>query len=89
MAPASPVCQVPGLVILPVDASFHFGNVEFLQEAAAQAGLQAPMRDLVIEASSVDDLDRTSVDSLVEMVCKLQDRGFSFFMTSVEGPPWD
>jgi SulP family sulfate permease len=76
----------PGIVIVRVDAPLYFANAEYLKEKlrgveASRAGL----RVLIIDASSVNDLDSSGDRALHEIADDFSSRGIDLYMASVKG----
>ncbi|MEZ4698075.1 MAG: sulfate permease [Rhodothermales bacterium] len=54
-----------GILILRIDASFSFANAEFLKELLdSRTRADASIKDVVIDASSINDLDTTAAAAL-------------------------
>jgi SulP family sulfate permease len=84
-------CTWPGLLILRVDAQFYFGNVSFLKEtlAAREAASSAPLKAVVIDASSINQLDSSADAALHELYDDYQRRGIKLSFAHVKGPVRD
>lgn len=80
--------QTPGVLILRIDAQFYFGNVTFLQTLLRrlEADSASPLRAVVLDASSLNQLDSSANDALDEIVADYQRRDISFAMASVKEP---
>lgn len=78
----------PGLLLLRIDAQFYFGNVTFLQDTLQTLEAQAtePIRAVVLEACSLNQLDSSANDALHALVDDYQKRGIAFRMASVKEP---
>lgn len=79
---------VPGLLILRVDASFYFGNVAFFKDR-----LDALLRErphevcrVLLDASSINDLDSSAEQALREAVRRLRANGKDLYLANVKGP---
>jgi SulP family sulfate permease len=78
----------PGVLAVRVDAQFYFGNVSFLKETLArlQREASAPVRAVVIDATSINDLDSSADAALHEIHEALRDEGIALFLAGVKGP---
>lgn len=84
------VIRRPGVVTLRIDAQFYFGNVTFLKEAIAKHLAATPdARAVVIDASSVNRLDSSAGDALIEIVTELERDGVELHFAGVKGPVRD
>ncbi len=83
--------QIDGIAIIRIDASFYFGNVNFLQEVIEQV-TNDPARlvhSLVIDASSINDIDSSAEAALRSIWETLQDRGIELRIANIKGPVRD
>ena len=79
--------EVPGVLILRIDASFNYANAEFLRDLILSK-CNDPNTDIeavVIDASSVNDLDTTAVGILYTVIEKLENKGIDLYFTGVHG----
>jgi SulP family sulfate permease len=77
-----------GLLILRVDAQFFFGNVTFLKDTIKtllQNG-KAPIKAVVLEAGSVNQLDSSADAALHDIAGELAERGIRLIFANVKGP---
>lgn len=76
------------LLVLRVDASFSFVNAgtfkEFILERSHEAG--RPVRAVVVDGSSVNDLDTTAIDALSSLLKALEEEGVELYLTGLIGP---
>lgn len=83
---------VPGLVILRIDAAFYFANADDvkarLRELLAGGG-DGPVRGVVVDASSVNDLDSSAVAALADVVRDYRQAGAALYFAAVKGPVRD
>ena len=79
---------LPGLLILRMDAQLYFGNVMFLKNALREleASSSCPLKAVVFDASSINQLDSSADDALVEIAEDYAERGIQLFFASVKGP---
>ena len=79
--------EVPGVLILRIDASFNYANAEFLREMILSKcnDPETEIEAVVIDASSVNDLDTTAVGILYTVIEKLESKGIDLYFTGVHG----
>lgn len=78
---------LPGLLLLRVDASFSFANADFLQDLLLDRTRDDPsIRAVVIDASSINDLDTTAAAALQQIAEALLDRGVVLYLAGVKEP---
>lgn len=79
---------VPGLLILRIDDSFYFANTEFLKEKLYELleSDQHHFSALVLDASSVNDLDSSADTALREVSLDFQRRGIDIYIAGVKAP---
>ncbi len=79
--------EIEGVIMLRVDASFSFANAEFLQDLLLKQSAQEDhrIRAVVIDASSVNDLDTTAASVLVSVIETLKSRGIQMYFGGVKG----
>ena len=83
--------RIPGLVILRVDATFYFANMDFLKDhlSRIEQECSGPFKGLIIDASSINDLDSSAVRALEEIARAYGERGVQLYFASVKGPVRD
>ncbi len=83
--------RVPGLLIVRVDATFYFANMDFLREHLERIEREAaePVGGVIIDASSINDLDSSAATALEEIARKYRDRSVTLYFASVKGPVRD
>jgi SulP family sulfate permease len=81
----------PGLLILRVDAEFYFGNVTFLEDTLRdlEERSAAPLRAVVLDASSIDQLDSSAEEALRQVHAGYQERKIQLYFSGVKGPVRD
>lgn len=86
-----PLAQpVPGWLVLRFDAQFYYGNVTFFQEVVEQQVAADPrVHTLLLDASSMNQLDSSADTALHEMAKSLQTRGLDLRFVAVKGPVMD
>jgi len=83
--------EVPGIVLVRIDAQFYFGNVSFLKETVRGliADAESPVRFIVLEAAGVNQLDSAAAATLAELDDELAGQGIKLVLTRVKGPVRD
>ena len=79
--------QIEGVLIIRVDASFSYANAEFLKDVLLSVNT-LPSQDIpsvIIDASSVNDVDTTAVEALFSVLDSLDERGIALYFTGVQG----
>jgi len=81
----------PGVVVLRMDAQFFFGNVNFLKETIRKLEREAkePFSALVINASSINQIDASADAALHEIAQDLKEHGIELLFAEVRGPVLD
>ena len=82
---------IDDILILRVDASFSFANAEYLKDFILQKSQSedAPVRAVVIDASTMNDLDMTAVGVLMFVAEALGEREIDLYISGVKGPSRD
>jgi SulP family sulfate permease len=80
--------QIDELLVLRVDAAFSFVNAEafkdFILERSRANG--RPIRAVVVDGSSINDLDTTGVEALESVLTALEEEGVALYLTGLIGP---
>lgn len=73
------------------DAQFYYGNVSFLKDTLRQAEKQmnTPVKAVVLDASSINQLDSSADTALHQLLQDYRMRGVDLFFANVKGPVWD
>ncbi len=79
--------RVPGLVIFRWDEQLFFANAELFREALLQAVDEArgPVRQVIVAADAVNDIDVTAADMLAELDHELEARGIDLHFGGLKG----
>jgi SulP family sulfate permease len=82
---------VPGLLLVRLDAQLYFANAAFLRDTLLRLvdGASEPVRAVVIDASSIHDIDISALTTLREVQRTLAARGIALHLAEVEGPVRD
>lgn len=83
--------QLPGVLVLRIDAQFYFGNVSFLKETLRRLERQAreKLRAVVLDASGINQLDSSALSALNEIDRDYARRGIRLLFARVKGPVRD
>ena len=81
------VLTTPGVIVLRVDAPLYFANADFLAETLAEAEAAHPekLRVLILDFSSVTDLDTSADAVLRDIADDYAARGIDFYLANVKG----
>lgn len=82
---------VDKVLIVRVDAQFYFGNASFLKETLARLEAEAPepIDTVIIDASSINQLDSSAESALREIHDGYLRRGVTLLLAGVKGPVQD
>jgi len=82
---------IKGVLMLRVDASFSFVNSEYLKDFILQESQaeDAPVRAVVLDASTMNDLDTTAVGVLMYVAEALREREIDLYVSGVKGTSRD
>jgi len=82
---------LPNVLMVRMDAQFYFGNINFLKERLGEleAGVEGGMKALIIDASSMNQLDSSAVHALSELAEAYRARGVALLMANVKQPVLD
>lgn len=80
--------QIEGILVLRVDASFSFNNAEYFKEFILRKSERTdrPLRAVVIDGISINDLDTTAVEALQLVVRELGGLGVELHFAGLKGP---
>ena len=78
----------PEVLAVRIDAQFYFGNVTFLKETLKklEASAAEPIRAIVIDACSVNQLDSSADAALHELRLDYKGRDVELYLANVKGP---
>ncbi|MDZ4698776.1 MAG: sulfate permease [Rhodothermales bacterium] len=79
--------EVEGVLVLRVDASFSYANADFLKDLILEKcdPVSNRVRGVVIDASSVNDLDTTAVTALFSIVDNLAKHHIALYFAGIHG----
>lgn len=83
--------EIEGVVILRIDASFYFGNVNFIKEKIDEVlfGEKRELKAVVLDMSSVNFLDSSADTALHEICNELDELQVMFLIANIKGPVRD
>ncbi|NNE71897.1 MAG: sulfate permease [Rhodothermales bacterium] len=78
--------RIKGVYILRFDASFSFANADYIRDHILHYVENTPgTRALVLDATSINDLDMTAAEALSEIVDTLRENGIAIAIAGVKG----
>lgn len=82
---------LPGVLMVRIDAQFYFANTTFLKETLIRFEREAsePIQAVIIDASSINNLDSSAATALEELYDAYAQRGIRLFIASPKGPVRD
>lgn len=84
------VHTVPGALLLRIDESLFFGNLNAVENRlAAELTLAPDTRDVVLILSAVNRIDTTAMEALSDLQRDLADRHIRLHLAEVKGPVQD
>ena len=77
-----------GVLALRFDAAIYYGNVSFLLETLQreEAAMASPLREVVLDASGVNDLDSSAARALQQLTRDYRDRNVTLRFAAVKRP---
>jgi SulP family sulfate permease len=80
-----------GVLMVRMDAQFYFGNVSFLKEKLSklEENVEGRLKAVVIDASSMNQLDSSADQALHELAVAYRDRGVKLLIANVKQPVWE
>ena len=84
---AKDAVPIGGLLILRIDAGFSFANAGFIRDLILDKSQPAErrVRAVVIDGSTINDLDTTAAEALRSVAEMLEARGIDLYFTGVKG----
>ena len=82
---------IPGLLLVRIDSQFFFGNVSFLKDTLVrlEKEMDEPLQAVIIDASSINQLDSSAELALHKILEGYQERGIEFYFAKTKGPVLD
>lgn len=76
------------IMVLRVDAAFSFANAEYFKDFILDKSEREgrPVKIVVVDGSSINDLDTTAIGALYSVVETLEDMGIELHLTGLIGP---
>lgn len=78
--------RVNDVLILRIDASFYFANAEYLRDVILSRVASEPVRAVILETNSVNDIDTTAVSVLREVYETLQEQEIDLYFGGMKIP---
>ena len=78
----------PGVLIVRIDAQLYFGNIAFLKAELKrlEVASEAPLRAVVLDASSINQVDSSADEALLEIGERYEERGIEMYFAHCKGP---
>jgi SulP family sulfate permease len=82
---------VDGILAIRFDAQFYYGNVNFLKDTLKkeEQAMTTPLKAVVLDASSINQLDSSADTALHEMLRDYKERNVTVVFANVKGPVMD
>lgn len=79
--------EIPGLIIIRMDASFYFANISYFKDQLYKAiqHREEPVKMVIIDGSSINEVDSSAESVLRDMVDELKAEGISLNFTNLKG----
>jgi len=76
------------ILVLRVDAAFSFANAEYFKDFILEKSqrVDEEIRTVVIDGTSINDLDTTAIEALRSVVEALDEEGIELYFTGLIGP---
>lgn len=80
-----------GVLAIRFDAQFYYGNVNFLKDTLKkeEALMSSPLKAVVLDASSINQLDSSADTALHELLRDYRERHVEIYFANVKGPVMD
>ncbi len=80
----------PAVLAIRVDESLYFANTKYLQDALlAKVAEHRDVKHLLLVGSGINYVDASAMETLRELIERLQDAGVAFHLADVKGPVLD
>ncbi len=76
---------IPGIFVVRMDASFTFANAELLREVILRRCNNGKTSAVVLDASTLNDIDTTAIATLGLLVETLRDQGVDLYISGLHG----
>ena len=77
----------PGVLLLRIDSSLYFANLDFIRDWLQNKVAANPeTRRVILDLSSVNDLDAPAIDALEEIMGGYAQQGIRFLFAGMKGP---
>lgn len=87
----SEAIEIPGVLILRIDASFSFVNAHFFKNFIIEKSLERPTNPkyVIIDGSTIGDLDISAIDTLLMIIDTLDKHDIELYVSGLIGPVRD
>jgi SulP family sulfate permease len=84
------VQTLPHVLLLRIDESLYFANVEYIKDFVFYAVAERPqLHHLVLICNAINFIDASALETLTDLRTRLQDAGIELYLTEVKGPVMD
>jgi len=81
-----PTYRIDDILVLRVDAAFSFANAGYFRNYILQKSENRDVRVVVVDGTSINDLDTTAIEALTSMITALKEEGVELHLTGLIGP---
>ena len=81
-----PTYRIDDILVLRVDAAFSFANARYFRNFILDKSTGRDVRVVVVDGTSINDLDTTAIEALTTMIAALDDEGVELHFTGLIGP---
>lgn len=84
------VITYPHLLIVRIDESLYFANMQYLEEQIRRKiAQQSEVRYLLLVGSGINVIDATALESLERLITDLEESGVECYLSEIKGPVMD
>lgn len=84
------VTTYPHLLIIRIDESLYFANMQYLEEQIREAvARQLDIRQLLLMGSGINVIDASALESLERLITDLEESGIECYLSEIKGPVMD
>jgi SulP family sulfate permease len=82
----APTHRIDDILVLRVDAAFSFANAQYFRNYILKKSENRDVRVVVVDGTSINDLDTTAIEALTTMITTLKEEGVELHLTGLIGP---
>ena len=84
------VQTLPRALLLRIDESLYFANAKYMEDFVLRTAADRPrLRHLVMICNAINFIDASALETLTDLLARLQDAGIELYLTEVKGPVMD